>query len=86
MKVGTTPAEVRGTKKQDDLRRMLRLVYGFVYKGLGASVENPRPSQLSCKSRENRRADERTRTAHLLITSDRSGVAGACSGLQMPHI
>src|SRR4028119_893554 len=25
-----------------------------------------------------RRADERTRTAHLLITSERSGVAGAC--------
>jgi hypothetical protein len=32
------------------------------------------------------RADERTRTADLLITSDRSGVAGACRGLQIPHI
>jgi hypothetical protein len=32
------------------------------------------------------RADERTRTAGLLITSDRSGVAGGCPGLQIPHI
>jgi hypothetical protein len=32
------------------------------------------------------RTDERTRTADLLITSDRSAVAGVCSGLQIPHI
>jgi hypothetical protein len=32
------------------------------------------------------RADERTRTADLLITSDRSCVAGVCRGLQIPHI
>jgi hypothetical protein len=32
------------------------------------------------------RADERTRTALLLITSDHSGVAGVCRGLQMPHV
>ena len=32
------------------------------------------------------RADERTRTALLLITSVRSGVAGVCRGLQLPHI
>ena len=31
------------------------------------------------------RADERTRTADLLITSDPSGVAGGCLGLQIPH-
>src|SRR5215208_2895190 len=31
------------------------------------------------------RADERTRTADLLITSDHSGVAGVCTGLQIPH-
>jgi hypothetical protein len=31
------------------------------------------------------RADERTRTAFLLITSDHSGVAGVCTGLQIPH-
>ena len=35
---------------------------------------------------EKRGADERTRTADLLITSDRSCVAGVCRGLQMPHI
>jgi hypothetical protein len=32
------------------------------------------------------RSDERTRTADLLITSVRSGVAGMCRGLQIPHI
>jgi len=32
------------------------------------------------------RADERTRTADLLITSDASSVAGVCTGLQMPYI
>jgi hypothetical protein len=30
------------------------------------------------------RADERTRTTHLLITSARSCVAGRCRGLQIP--
>jgi hypothetical protein len=33
-----------------------------------------------------KRADERTQTADLLITSDNSRVAGVCRGLQMPHI
>jgi hypothetical protein len=32
------------------------------------------------------RADERTRTADLLIRSDQSGVAGVCAGLQFPYI
>jgi hypothetical protein len=31
------------------------------------------------------RADERTRTPDLLITSDNSRVAGVCTGLQIPH-
>jgi hypothetical protein len=31
-------------------------------------------------------ANERTRTAFLLITSDDSRVAGVCTGLQTPHI
>ena len=35
---------------------------------------------------ENERADERTRTADLLITSDPSGLARGCKRLQMPHI
>ena len=34
---------------------------------------------------EKRRADERTRTADLLITSVRSVVAERCTGLQIPH-
>ena len=29
---------------------------------------------------------ERTRTAHLLIASDQSGVAGVCRSVQFPHI
>ena len=33
-----------------------------------------------------KRADERTRTAHLLITSVRSVVAECCRGLHIPHI
>ncbi len=33
-----------------------------------------------------KRADERTRTADLLITSDNSCVAGVCTSLQIPHI
>ena len=32
-----------------------------------------------------KRADERTRTADLLITSVRSVVAEGCSGVQIPH-
>ena len=32
-----------------------------------------------------KRADERTRTADLLITSDNSGVAEVCRSLQIPH-
>ena len=35
---------------------------------------------------KSRRADERIRTAALLITSDHSGVAEACTGLQMLRI
>jgi hypothetical protein len=34
---------------------------------------------------EKRRADERTRTAFLLITSARSEVAEGCTGLHIPH-
>jgi hypothetical protein len=33
-----------------------------------------------------KRADERSRTAGLLITSDNSGVAGDCKGLQIVRI
>ena len=80
MNVGTTPAEVRGIKKLDDGRRMPRLVYGLVYKGLSALPGAAPYLRLSCKCRKNERADERTRTADLLITSDHSGVAGVAGG------
>src|SRR5215213_1444962 len=64
MNVGTTPAEVRGIKKLDDGRRMPRLVYGLVYKDLSALAGASPILRLSCKSKENKRADERTRTAY----------------------
>jgi len=35
---------------------------------------------------DEKKTDERTRTADLLITSEPSGVAGTCRGLQIPHI
>jgi hypothetical protein len=37
-------------------------------------------------SKPKKRADERTRTADLLITSEPSGVAEVCTGMQIPHI
>jgi hypothetical protein len=75
----------RGIEKHPNGRRLPRLVYGLVYKGPSALSGDSPILRLSCKSLENRRADERTRTADLLITSDRSCVAGVCRGLQMPH-
>ena len=42
-------------------------------------------SRFPCKSYEEKRADERTRTADLLITSETRGVAVPCRGLQNPH-
>jgi hypothetical protein len=45
-----------------------------------------RSSDYSAYLRRFERADEQTRTADLLTTSDPSGVAGVCTGLQMPHI
>src|SRR5215213_2208235 len=41
--------------------------------------------RVSCSSMCIRRADERTQTAFLLITSVRSVVASCCTGLQIPH-
>ena len=40
---------------------------------------------LSVRFVGKKRADERTRTADLLITSVRSGVAGGCTRLQIPR-
>src|SRR5215207_1178851 len=42
--------------------------------------------QNSPANKRKQRALERTRTVDLLITSDQSGVARYCSGLQIPHI
>src|SRR5215217_3019938 len=41
--------------------------------------------RCTCKLKETKRADERTRTADLLITSDNSCVAGVCRVLQIPY-
>ena len=43
-------------------------------------------SKKSAYLRRFGRADERTRTADLLITVDNSRIAGLCTGLQIPHI
>ena len=48
------------------------------YRGLGIAL------RFTSKSYKGR-ADERTRTADLLITSVRSAVAGRCTGLQIPY-
>jgi hypothetical protein len=41
-------------------------------------------SHFPCKSKKNKRADERTRTADLLITSDNLRVAERCTLSQKP--
>ena len=48
----------------------------------GGSIGHPVFLQIASRQR----ADERTRTADLLITSDNSCVAGVCTGLQIPPI
>ena len=48
-------------------------------KGSACSVDSTQIGRI-------KRADERTRTADLLITSDPSGVARVCRRLQIPHI
>jgi hypothetical protein len=57
-----------------------------VSKGLRRCVGTLPFSGYSAYLSRFRRADERTRTAFLLITSDPSRVAGGCTGMQMPHI
>src|SRR5215218_1362293 len=47
--------------------------------------ESAASSYVLPANRDIKRADERTRTADLLITSVRSVVAGRCRGLQIPH-
>ena len=49
MKVGATQDGLQGIKRHHDGRRMPLLVYGLVYKGLGAPAGNPHPLRLSCK-------------------------------------
>src|SRR5215217_7349379 len=51
--------------------------------GLGAQL-SPLP-QFLLQTGTKKRADDRTRTAFLLITSVRSVVAECCTGLQFPH-
>jgi hypothetical protein len=75
-----------------------RYVPGFAqYPGVSYTVLSGIRRRLACINRNRglhdlpanprkNRADERTRTADLLITSDHSSVAGVCRRLQMPHI
>jgi hypothetical protein len=62
-------AQIRREVSGELWRRTPQLVYGLVYKGLGALAGASPVLQLSCKWWKNKRADERTRTADLLITS-----------------
>jgi hypothetical protein len=61
-----------------DLERLAINSAPIPYRSLGIAL---RFTSKSCK----RRADERTRTADLLIRSVRSVVAKGCRGVQIPH-
>jgi hypothetical protein len=50
MKVGATQDGLQGIKRHHDGRRMPRLVYGLVYKGLSALAGTSPILRLSCKS------------------------------------
>ena len=60
------PAEGQAIESHNDDQRTPRLVYGLVYKGLGALARVQPKLRLSWKSKEKQRADERTRTADLI--------------------
>ena len=88
-----TPQAVKaleGHRKAEDDER---LKLGNVWKIYCCpTAANPPPSVLGVLNflrdlqvkKKSRRAD--SNRLPLLITSDRSGVAGVCRGLQMPHI
>src|SRR5919107_2173462 len=59
------------------------VVLAFAALGEG-SISRPFCLDVLVSVQRVQRADERTRTADLLITSDHSGVAGGCRGLQIP--
>ena len=79
---GTRRSLTRGGRK---------LLLRIVLKGAAASLLLPMPRHPSWRFyflthlQVKERADERTRTADLLITSDRSRVAEGCTELQIPH-
>ncbi len=50
------------------------------------SVHRGRPPHATARRSSKKRADERTRTADLLITSDNRCVAGTWTGLRIPHV
>ncbi|MGH8605131.1 MAG: hypothetical protein ACREXR_20790, partial [Gammaproteobacteria bacterium] len=52
----------------------------------GALREFRTKSRFTCGTEQKKRADERTRTADLLITNDKQAVAAGCTALRIPHI
>jgi hypothetical protein len=76
------PATTRGTPMQG-MRLWVWLLLPYCCQALNVRVGG---SYISKGLQAKKRADERTRTAFLLITSDNSRVAGGCTGLQGPHI
>ncbi len=59
---------------------------GLQVTGLEVKLEPLRCYAFYLQIAIDKRADERTRTADLLITSERSGVAVGCTLLRFPHI
>ena len=84
----------RGTRRPSTLRTwrrstprcLPRTVSEWCQKGFSLRQQTIMSLIIYLQNRIFWRADERTRTADLLITSDQSRVAEACPGLHIPHI
>ena len=69
-----------------DVRTLLRLCCRqTVVERVGRKTNPLNLLTFHLQIKATQRADERTRTADLLITSEQLGVAGRCTGLQIPH-
>ena len=83
------PGEARLPFALGQMRRATPLLLTLIQWSAGSTLEDVSygyaPRQGSGKSAQKKRADERTRTADLLITSVRSVVAECCRILQIPH-
>jgi hypothetical protein len=77
--------DARGVQAAGSLQGCLRILpEGGAVSETSTSTKVEMPRCIPRRRLE--RADERTRTAFLLVTGDPSGVAEGCMGMQMPHI